>query len=207
MRIRLRNPVSILVTVGNAKVTTSWSIPRNLLTHHSPFLHNIVVDNQVALPEDDPDTFELFVKWLYAGEIDTDATKSESYVRAWILGDKLKCLAFRDHSMLQVLHCHKTGEYPEQPISPQSLLLAYNKTKSESKLRQWAQDQFMFNASKGSLSARSQEWAPVIEEFRDLAEDTTRALMRSGSHGIQNPYEQGQKYLEVLKHADFWDSV
>lgn len=167
----------------------------------------MIVGNQVALPEDDPDTFELFVKWLYAGGIDTEATKSEQYVKAWILGDKLKCLTFRDHAMLQVLHCHQRGKYPEQPISPESLLLAYNKTEAESKLRQWAQDQFMFNASKGSLSARSQEWGPVIEEFRDLAEDTTRALMRSGSQGIQNPYEQGHKYLEVLKHEDFCASI
>lgn len=109
--------------------------------------------------------------------------------------------------MLQILHCHKREDCPEQPISPRSLMLAYNKTKAKLKLRRWALDQFMLNASKGSLSARSQEWAPVIEEFRNLAKDTTRALIRSDSQGIQNPYEQGHKYLEVLKHADFCHPV
>lgn len=167
----------------------------------------MIIDNKVALPEDDPDTFELFVQWLYAGGIDTEATNSEPYVKAWILGDKLKCLTFRDHAMLQTLNCHKRGEYPEQPIIPQSLLLAYNETKAESKLRRWALDQFKFNSSKGILSGRSEGLAPVLEEVRDRTEETTRALVRSGSQGIRNPYEQGHKYLEVLKHADFSDHV
>ena len=207
MRIRLRNPISILVTVGNAKATTTWSIPKELLTHHSPFLATMITDNKISLPEDNPKTFELFIQWLYAGEIDTSATNSEPYVKAWILGDKLKCLTFRDHAMLQIIHCHKGGEYPEQPLSPQNLLLAYNGTKAESKLRQWALDQFKFNSSKGSLSGRSEGWAPVLEEVRDLEQETTRALMRSSGQGIRNPYGQGAKYLEVLKYADFRDRV
>ena len=109
--------------------------------------------------------------------------------------------------MLQILLCHKSEGYPEQPISPQSLLLAYNRTKADSKLRQWALDQFKFSSCSGSLSARSEEWAPVLEEVQDLEKEMRRALMRSGSQGVQNPYEHGQKYLEVLKQADFCDPV
>lgn len=57
------------------------------------------------------------------------------------------------------------------------------------------------------MSGRSEEWVPVLEEIQDLEKETARALMRSGERGIQNPYTQGQKYLEVLKHADFCDPV
>lgn len=55
--------------------------------------------------------------------------------------------------MLQILHCHKSGGYPEQPISPQSLLLAYNETEAGSKLRQWALDQFKFNLQRKFVSS------------------------------------------------------
>ncbi|KAF6228285.1 hypothetical protein HO133_008015 [Letharia lupina] len=191
----LRNPTSVLVTVGNTKAATTWSIPKNLLTHHSAFFNTIVQDNKVALPEDDPDTFELLVQWLYAGGLNTVATRSEPYVKAWILGDKLKCLTFRDHAMLQILHCHKRGDFPEQPISPESVRLAFGQTQPESKLH------------LGTMSGRSEVWVPVLEEMPDLEKETARALMRSGERGIQNPYTQGQKYLEVLKHADFCDPL
>ncbi|KAF6233034.1 hypothetical protein HO173_008790 [Letharia columbiana] len=205
--VGLRNPTSVLVTVGNTKAATTWSIPKNLLTHHSAFFNTIVQDNKVALPEDDPDTFELLVQWLYAGGLNTVATRSEPYVKAWILGDKLKCLTFRDHAMLQILHCHKRGDFPERPISPESVRLAYGQTQPESKLHLWALDQFKFNSVRGTMSGRSEEWVPVLEEMHDLEKETARALMRSGERGIQNPYTQGQKYLEVLKHADFRDPV
>lgn len=195
------------MTVGDANIATSWSIPKNLLTHHLPFFNTIIKDNKVVLPKEDPDTFELLVQWLYVGGASTVASNSEPYVKAWILGNKLKCPSFRDHAMLQILHCYMRGDYPEQPISPLSLRLAYSQTQSESKLRQWALDQFMFNSSKGIMSARIEEWAPVLEEVQGLEKEMTCALMKHGNQGIQNPYKQGKKYMEVLKHGDFWDHV
>ena len=204
---RLRDPTSVLVTVGDAKVATTWSIPRNLLTHHVPFFNTIIENNKVALLEDDPETFELLVQWLYVGGVGTVASNSEPYVKAWILGNKLKCPTFRDHAMLQILHCHVRGELPEHSISPLGLRLAYRETQSESKLRLWALDQFMFNSYKGSISARIEEWASVLEEVPALEKEATRALMKYSDKAIQNPYEQGKRYMEVLKHGDFFDHV
>ncbi|KAL9130556.1 MAG: hypothetical protein Q9175_006993, partial [Cornicularia normoerica] len=102
----LRNPISVIATVGIAEAATTWSIPENLLTYQLPFI-NIIKDDKVALTEDDPDIFELLVQRLYAGELNTVVTDSEPYVKAWILGNKLECLTFRDHAMVQILHRHK----------------------------------------------------------------------------------------------------
>lgn len=57
------------------------------------------------------------------------------------------------------------------------------------------------------MSARSEEWAPVLVEIPDIGTGMARALTRSGGPGIQNPYKQGKKYLEVPKHANSCDLV
>lgn len=75
------------IYVGKEK--KKWTLHRNLLCHHSSYFEHEFVNNEVSkakkpgenqrldLPEDDPAGFELFVKWLYQGQLDDVSQYSE----------------------------------------------------------------------------------------------------------------------------------
>ena len=81
VRDRLLSGPLVEIHVGSGKDQRQWTLHRNLLSYHSPFLTRRFGDlahprNGQSLPlkldlnEDAPSAFELFVKWLYQGFID-----------------------------------------------------------------------------------------------------------------------------------------
>jgi hypothetical protein len=91
MHCRLLSGPLVEITVGPEKRT--WSLHRNLLCHHSPYLERQFGDDderprsnppklppklepkpsaglRLDLPDDSPAAFELLVKWFYQGRID-----------------------------------------------------------------------------------------------------------------------------------------
>lgn len=90
-RQRLLSGPMVDIYVG--KERKHWSIHRNLLCHHSPYFETELLghevpkkqdregSNKLELPEDDPRGFELFVKWLYQGQLDdvSDLNDNDKY--------------------------------------------------------------------------------------------------------------------------------
>jgi hypothetical protein len=74
----LRSPGTEL-NVGTAtsvhdSTEDSWSLPKRLISHYSPFLAAACVrdfkerhENRIQLPDEDPVVFALFVEWMYYG--------------------------------------------------------------------------------------------------------------------------------------------
>ena len=93
----------------------------------------------VFLELSERDAFQLFVQWLYLGELDFDGVNVSSsiLVCAWSLGDRFGCPAFKDHVMVQLIKLHR-----ERGIDPLRLRHIFELAKSGSKLRKWAIDQF-----------------------------------------------------------------
>jgi len=75
------------IYVGKEK--RKWSLHRNLLCHYSTYFEAEFIGNEVPkakkpgdnqrldLPNDDPEGFALFVKWLYQGQLDDVSAYSE----------------------------------------------------------------------------------------------------------------------------------
>jgi len=71
-----------LVDIYVGKEKRQWSVHRNLLCHYSSYFEAELIGNEVPkakrpgdkqrldLPDDDPKGFELFVKWLYQGQLE-----------------------------------------------------------------------------------------------------------------------------------------
>lgn len=192
------------MTVGGTDKIRSWVLPKNLIIHHSPFfaaaLNGSFLEsslNSIKLIEDDPAIFELFVQWLFLGKIDNDPEEldyCETCLMAWVLGDKLGCLKFKDYFMICIIEYHE-GRY----LDASSIRYAYTNAPSTSKLRQWALMQFWYESSLGNLQDEEDDedffkiWNTLVAETEGLAHDLTLLLIRS--HKPKAPYLNKQPYL------------
>ncbi|KAK3115176.1 hypothetical protein LTR53_005725 [Teratosphaeriaceae sp. CCFEE 6253] len=123
----------VTVTVGTAESKT-YDLPRALLCtepwsdralQRDAFVEGR--EGKIALPEDDPRSFEVYLCWLYCGCLDleqnspdTDATASlqaelEQCLGSWMFGDKFCSLEFQNAVMLRACHILATKKLVLSP--------------------------------------------------------------------------------------------
>ncbi|KAI4173933.1 MAG: hypothetical protein LQ343_002701 [Gyalolechia ehrenbergii] len=68
----LEGSVSVTVKVGEGDKSATWTLPKDLLTHASPFFNAALNGTwleseakQVELKEDNPNAFRFFIHWLF----------------------------------------------------------------------------------------------------------------------------------------------
>jgi len=195
-----------------------WNLPKDLLAYHSTFFAGALNGSfleadlkTIELQDEDPSVFEFFIQWLYTGKAyftdlclspeardNADGRYTSILVRAWVLADKLGCLAFRDFVMICLVNLH----YQTMNLRTSVIRIAYNNTTVNSKLREWIVDQFWSDASDGAYTNLDEEGSR-LEELKDL-EDwgldvSERLMLTSGGKRVHpNPYDRGQFYLDVL---------
>ncbi|KAL2045017.1 hypothetical protein N7G274_002792 [Stereocaulon virgatum] len=195
---------AVKVIVGTETQKT-WSLPKKLLAHVSPFFDAALngswveaTSNDISLPEDNPAAFETFVQWIYSGKLVTGSMDDiPRYIRAWTLGDKLRCPAFQDCAMLHLLHLHMRVY-----VEPKTVQLAYEGSMAGSRLRKWALQEFSSGITCGKYVDTAEEWACVAKNTVDFGYDYVQASAASFAALGFNPFEAGQQYLEVLVYED-----
>ena len=201
------------MTVGSQDAATTWHLPKAHLIRQSPFfaaaLNGSFAEaklNSVAMPDDDPNLFRLWVQWLYIGKITKPILSVEDInvvVKAWILGDKLDCHIFQDVVMMQLLACHSPKV--ERPlIGTSTLRTAYEGSAPGSKLRKWALNFFLFEIGKtrdGTFLSlqRNILWVSETKDIEDFSQDYMEASVEFSLQGNPtNPYTNGQQYMKIL---------
>ena len=114
---------------------------------------------------------------------------------SWILGDKLRCQAFQDSAMIQLLTYHE-----KHAIEPSTVCEAYQGSTPGSKLRKWAIDQFLYDikaAEYEDSAEEKQDWMSQVELIENFGQDFINASLGWGSVDVVDPYMNGQKYMEV----------
>ena len=185
--------------VGCQDHSTTWYLPKDLLTHSSPFFAAALngsfaeaISKSIKLPEDDPAIFGLFVRWLYIGGNDEDlAFDPNPHVEAWILGDKLGCQGFKDSQMYLIMSYHRT-----QYLIAETVRTAYEGSVPGCKLRKYIVDQFRWDFKLGNLEAM-----PAYEDFlsqakvtEDFGVDFMRAYLEVSQHKVDSPLNQKERY-------------
>ena len=208
MIYRLHGGNAIELLVGDEDNPQTWSLPKPLLTHVSPFFAAALdgpfsesESHKMSLPEDDPAAFELFVQWLYIGETGKDSPDYVfTHVRAWTLGDKLGCPVFQDRAMLKLLQFHAGGQ--GTIIEPQTLLLAYEGSAANSKLRAWALQQFRYEVQGNKLGKMAEDWASITKTVPDFGSDYVRDSASANAFGDKwwRPESKRQQFLELLTY-------
>lgn len=202
-------PLTKLSSLTKAPLATvivepkTWELPTGLLTHCSPFFatalavtHPVPKPQPIELPNVDYRAFELFVRWLYLGEITGPSwTASEPYVHAVVLGVKLECPIFKELAMIQLMDMHG-----HQAIDAATMDTLFTVSAEGSNLRLCAIDQFMFGAWNNNISDERDAWIECAESFSDCASMFMATFLDVKRENLQNPYDHGQKFLEVLKY-------
>lgn len=135
----------ITITVGESEAR--FQAHKDLLCQRSPFFNGALTrdfkeasENAVTLPEDDPDTFERFLQWVYSGTyvlsgIGTDDEVDERYiqlVQLYTLADKLEVPALKK-SVVDELFVMKSN--PDKPPQIEVISYVYENTRERSPLR------------------------------------------------------------------------
>lgn len=151
------------------------------------------------------------MQWLYLGELNFDGVdaSSELLVKAWFLGDKFQCAAFRDHVMVQLIKSHR-----ERGIDPLKFRHIFEYETSGSKLRKWAIDQFHSKFIYGYTGYDDRMdgdhpndkalWKEYATDLKQFSQDFLGAFLDAGPgvNRVKKPWENGQQYMEVLSYAE-----
>ncbi len=202
------------MTVGSQDAATTWHLPKAHLIRQSPFfaaaLNGSFAEaklNSVAMPDDDPNLFRLWVQWLYIGKITKPILSVEDInvvVKAWILGDKLGCHIFQNVVMLHFSLASHSPNWEGPLIEPSTLRAAYEGSAPGSMLRKWAIDFFLFetrNKRYGKVSAQQRNilWVSETKDIEDFSQDYMAASVECSLEGEPaNPYDNVVQYMVGL---------
>ena len=190
------------MTVGTESEQKIWYLPKKVLTHCSPFFDAALNGNfaeasskAVDLPEDDPDAFGIWATWLSLGNCDGSFQcddVDQTYVRAWILGDKLGCPAFKDHVMSKCLCLIK--HYGS--LSLDTIHFAYEFPCPGSKMRQLFVEMFAWDKLYGYLTD-ADEIITFLRGLPEFSEDVVRLEVMAGGDLItRHPWEEQHRFYE-----------
>lgn len=189
----LENTTAIKITVGPKDEEISWTLPKSLLTHHSEFFNAALngtfaesKSNSMTMPEDSPRAFRLFVQWLYVGDIMVNDI--DDWLEAWVLGDKLGNIAFRDCAMTKLINGHTYSA-----IQPETVSTAYRKSVSGSNIRKWALAQLLFDSRSGYIPVSG--WIPLVETENEIAVDIAKLVIGNSGDEYDNPHDHLYSYL------------
>lgn len=135
------------------------------------------------MPDDSPDAFRQFVQWLYVGDMKTD--DGDEWLGAWVLGDKIGSIAFRDCAMTKLV-------YDYYDFRSETVAAVYHTSMSGSKLRKWAFDEFLFNSKEGGICDDA-GWLLLVEREHEFAADVAKSTIRGD--GFKNPRALLETYL------------
>lgn len=156
-------------------ISNKWSLPKNLISHYSPFLQAACSWNlqenrneRIELPEDDPTLFGLFVEWMYYGSYDSLSPHSSTDAKCWVLGDKLLCSEFKNYALSRLYDQHIAASFG-RAVPYNDVQYAWDNTAPAAKLRQFYVDfviQYFENPSK--LLGTTGDWDELLQNHSDI---------------------------------------
>ena len=197
------------MTVGAESERKTWYLPKKVLTHCSPFFDAALNGNfaeasakAVDLPEDDPKAFEVWATWLSLGKCRLPFDNGGfdlTPVRAWNLGEKFACPAFKDHVMSQLLDWFDADEN----LSLGAIEAVYVISPPGSKIRRFFVDWFVWYKRNANLDA--DEVIVFLREVPEFSDDVVRREVNWGSI-MKKHQHYGQYYENPAFKPDAWDS-
>lgn len=147
----------------------------------------------VRLEDDDPDTFQLYLHWLYRGTLPVRADEpghacNSEYLqlaKAYVLGDKLQDGDFQDIIIDAIIDKWNSKASDGHNCFPVGAVVTciYNNTPESSKARRLLVDICVHNGSKSWLS----DWTKECDIPKDFLFDMVIALFSKEEENTSNP--------------------
>ncbi|KAL8986077.1 MAG: hypothetical protein Q9177_004264 [Variospora cf. flavescens] len=178
-----------------------WCLHRDLLCYHTPFFQEKTAGNdklkpsKIELLDEDPQAFELLVKWLYQGRLDDVSDMpmdkkwdyADTCQKLYILCDRINMPQLKDTAIDQFRKgCNETGLVP----GPEEIKPIYDTTAPRSPIRRLlsriAARQIMDPDSNSDASS----YKLCFESSADFAIDVINAIRQgSGPRLFDDPTE------------------
>lgn len=189
----------------------SWSFSQALYSHYSNVLKDACIRLleeykavlYIVLSENDPDIFTFFVEYMVRGDymVSTPPPKTEHPgvsidAQAWVLGDRLQALEFKNHAMERLYSAHVIGT---QAITPADVDYAFRRSAPASKLRAFYKHLLgaLFSDRERAQGSYHQWWTLIVEH-----EEVGMFIVIAKRHDLQlNPSRMNklEYYLDVRK--------
>jgi hypothetical protein len=168
-----------------------YSLPQALLSHYSPYLTAACLKvssgntcSTIKLKIENPSIFSLFNLWMYYGRYTaplpsfSDGQSCPTIdVQAWVLGDKLQSVDFKNYVMTR-LHGQYVTSVFNRTIPTTHFDYVCASTKPGSNLRQFFLDVVGANFSnKSRVIGTSEEWDLVFQKYADARIFVLRGFM------------------------------
>ena len=188
----------VKIFVGEGK--TYFQVHRDLLCEASSFFNAAFVgpaefketsEQSISLPEDDADTFEVLVKWLYGKRL-SDPEPRRSWevnyhylARLDVLADKYDIAGIRNEIIDAVFECEAKKT---DPFSEETVAFVYANSTSSSSLRKLSAGAFAWHIDmEYYLDEKTSSW---LHEQPDFAVDLAIALGRRQCAGEVSPFRR-----------------
>ena len=146
----------------------------------------------ITLPEENPDIFQWFVVWLYAGHDPIPKLEEKDLlVPLWFLGDRLGCPSVQDDAMCNlILRCE------DDYIDEDTLKQIYEGSTQGSKLRRFAVDQCLLDV-RNRAPAEDVAWSypRFVKDNEDFAQELAEATILLRSAVPKDPADDSYPYL------------
>ncbi len=171
--IRFGDVSTVTLRVGTGTEETAFQVHEDLLCQHSSFFKAAFTsqwkrntERKIRLPEDDPDTFEEFIQWLYTQNYELDKEPEEGIdwmsksAVLYVLADKYDVVPLKNDICKAIHKRYNDHEAPRAP-KPEKELVAYvyKNTSRSSPLRKMLADWYTWHNDRRWFENRSiQKW-------------------------------------------------
>ncbi|SCO15692.1 uncharacterized protein FFC1_12574 [Fusarium fujikuroi] len=154
----------------------TWCLPINLVSHYSPYLKEICCSNlqeshnRIRLQYYQPDTFGLFVEWMYYGTYDSVSPVliSNADAKCWVLGKKLRCVEFQNYSMRRLYEQH-TRPIFGRPMTCDDVQDVWRNTSPGAKVRKFYMNFIVEHfGSPAKLLGSSADWDALLQSQSEI---------------------------------------
>jgi hypothetical protein len=201
------------VIVGEEEA--SFYVHRNVICESSSFFKAALngtfkesAEGKVILPEDDPDTFERFLQWIYTKAYNVPplaysssekiCKQSWHYVRLYVFAEKTHVESLKDHTICQLFTLHQPSR-TTQSVEYECVEFAYNHTLPESALRILLVAMYVWTDSK----IDSKEITAIPEFAGEVAAGWQQRVHRPDS---PSPFTgTADAFLRSTKQPPLWE--
>ena len=171
-----------------------FHLHRDLLCERSEFFKASFMGNfkeaaaeEMALPEDNVVSFELFVGWLYGGSVISIPSDDEfpAYVDLVILSQKLCLEQLQNETTDRILMLYRTSS---RKLTADAIRSVYENTSAGDPLR--------------NLTVRCASWAAVRHETSSFAPDDKDLMKTSGEFAIDFTTMLARYYIDKIGICD-----
>ncbi|KAF1841984.1 uncharacterized protein K460DRAFT_358665 [Cucurbitaria berberidis CBS 394.84] len=161
------------------------------------------LENKICLPECDPQYFQIFVQWIYFGNLPTflEFTEHVRFSRGfplWVMGDMLMAQSFKGHAMEKIYRRVRCAWLCK--IMANEVEYCWNHTTPGSLLRKFTVDLVAQDVMHNTFIGKSKEWQQLLQTHSDLQCEVLSTIAKSTPNRSGEPeYKPVSEYLEDPK--------